>query len=66
MAGRILCAFLLAGTVGIGTVSAQGWPTRTITPAIPFAPGNASDITALVVLDQVSKQLGQQAGIQKQ
>jgi tripartite-type tricarboxylate transporter receptor subunit TctC len=59
MVGRIFCAFLLAGTVGVGTVSAQGWPTRTITAVIPFAPGNANDITARVVLDQVSKQLGQ-------
>jgi tripartite-type tricarboxylate transporter receptor subunit TctC len=39
--------------------SAQDWPSRNITAIIPFAPGNANDITARIVLDQVSKQLGQ-------
>jgi tripartite-type tricarboxylate transporter receptor subunit TctC len=45
--------------VGVGTVSAQSWPTRTITAIVPFAAGNANDIAARVVLDQVSKQFGQ-------
>jgi tripartite-type tricarboxylate transporter receptor subunit TctC len=57
--GRIFCAFLLAGTLTVGAASAQSWPTRTITAVIPFPPGSASDITARVVLKQVSKQLAQ-------
>jgi tripartite-type tricarboxylate transporter receptor subunit TctC len=38
---------------------AQAWPSRTITAIIPFAPGNANDIVGRIVLDQLSKQLGQ-------
>ena len=38
---------------------AQAWPSRTITAIIPFAAGNANDIVARIVLDQVSKQVGQ-------
>jgi tripartite-type tricarboxylate transporter receptor subunit TctC len=38
---------------------AQAWPSRTITAIIPFAPGNANDIVGRIVLDQVSKQVGQ-------
>ena len=37
----------------------QSYPTRNITAIIPFAPGNANDITARIVLEQVGKQLGQ-------
>ena len=39
--------------------SAQAWPSRTITAIVPFAAGNANDIVGRIVLDQVSKQLGQ-------
>ena len=39
--------------------SAQNYPSRNITAIIPFAPGNANDITARIVLEQVGKQLGQ-------
>jgi tripartite-type tricarboxylate transporter receptor subunit TctC len=38
---------------------AQAWPSRTITAIVPFAAGNANDIVARIVLDQVSKQVGQ-------
>jgi tripartite-type tricarboxylate transporter receptor subunit TctC len=58
MLARVFCALILAGTL-TGPVSAQSWPTRAITAIIPLAPGNANDITARVVLDQISKQLGQ-------
>jgi tripartite-type tricarboxylate transporter receptor subunit TctC len=39
--------------------SAQAWPTRTITAVVPFAAGNAIDAVARVLMDQLSKQLGQ-------
>jgi tripartite-type tricarboxylate transporter receptor subunit TctC len=39
--------------------SAQAWPSRTMTAIIPFAAGNANDIVGRIVLDQVSKQVGQ-------
>jgi tripartite-type tricarboxylate transporter receptor subunit TctC len=38
---------------------AQTWPNRTITVVIPLAAGNAIDIAGRIVLDQVSKQVGQ-------
>jgi tripartite-type tricarboxylate transporter receptor subunit TctC len=38
---------------------AQAWPTKTIQAVIPFAPGNANDVAGRIVLDQLSKQLGQ-------
>jgi tripartite-type tricarboxylate transporter receptor subunit TctC len=38
---------------------AQDWPTRTITAVVPLGAGSASDLIARVVMDQVSRQLGQ-------
>jgi tripartite-type tricarboxylate transporter receptor subunit TctC len=38
---------------------AQTWPTRSIAAISPFSAGNAVDIVGRVVLDQVSRQLGQ-------
>ena len=58
MLARVFCALFLAGTLA-GPAAAQSWPSRAITAVIPFAPGNANDITARVVLDQISKQIGQ-------
>lgn len=38
---------------------AQDWPTRNITAVVPLGAGSASDLIARVVMDQVSKQVGQ-------
>jgi tripartite-type tricarboxylate transporter receptor subunit TctC len=38
---------------------AQAWPARAITAVVPLAAGSASDVMGRVVLDQVSKQIGQ-------
>ena len=38
---------------------AQAWPARNIQVVIPFAPGNANDVVGRIVLDQLSRQLGQ-------
>lgn len=43
----------------ISPAAAQEWPTRAITAISPFSAGNANDIVGRVVLDPVSKQLGQ-------
>jgi tripartite-type tricarboxylate transporter receptor subunit TctC len=48
---------LLAASASIA--QAQSWPTRTVTVVSPFTAGNANDMVARVVLDQVSKKLGQ-------
>jgi tripartite-type tricarboxylate transporter receptor subunit TctC len=45
--------------IGLSAASAQTYPARNLNAIIPFAPGNANDITARIVLDQVSKQIGQ-------
>ena len=47
-----MCASAAAG-------HAQNYPNRNITAIIPFAAGNANDITARIVFEQLSKQLGQ-------
>ena len=39
--------------------SADSWPTRPVQVISPFTAGNANDIVARIVLDQVSRQIGQ-------
>jgi len=59
MSLRLLCgvvAVLLAGPL---KAAAEDWPSRAIQVISPFTAGNANDIVARVVLDQVSKRLGQ-------
>ena len=38
---------------------AQTWPSRTIMAISPFSAGNAADVVGRIVLDQMSKQMGQ-------
>ena len=38
---------------------AQAWPTHDIRAIIPLAPGNAQDVVGRIVLDQLSRQIGQ-------
>ena len=47
---------LLAETAATG---AENWPTRAIGVISPFTAGNANDTVARVVLDQVTRQIGQ-------
>ena len=56
---RALGAFAALALALPQAAHAQGWPNRTITTVIPLAAGNAIDIAGRIVLDQVSKQLGQ-------
>jgi tripartite-type tricarboxylate transporter receptor subunit TctC len=42
-----------------GAASAQSWPSRPVTVVVPFTPGTAVDISARVVMDEVSRQIGQ-------
>ena len=62
IAMKMLCAAAM-GAITLGTSvvpsAAQSWPTRNITAIIPFAPGNANDITGRIVFEQLGKQLGQ-------
>ncbi len=58
---RALCGAIAGAVVmaGASTAVAEGWPTRAMQVISPFTAGNANDIVARVVLDQVSRQLGQ-------
>ena len=53
----VLCAIftVAASNAAFG----QPWPSKNIVAVIPFAPGNANDIVGRIVLEQLSKQLGQ-------
>src|SRR5262245_29011798 len=52
-------ALIAAAAVFAHPAMAQAWPTRTITVVVPLGAGSASDIMARVVMDQVSRQVGQ-------
>ena len=56
---------LAAGAVALPRPAhAQAWPTRTITLIVPFAPGGATDVSARVVAEHMSRTLGQQIVVQ--
>jgi tripartite-type tricarboxylate transporter receptor subunit TctC len=44
---------------GVSAAAAQAWPTRAIQAISPFSAGSANEIVARIVLDQVSRQIGQ-------
>jgi tripartite-type tricarboxylate transporter receptor subunit TctC len=52
VAGAVLAA-------GASAADAQAWPTRAIQAISPFSAGSANEIVARIVLDQVSRQIGQ-------
>src|SRR5207244_7489946 len=56
LAGAILA---LAVSIAPHAAYAQAYPSKPIMAVIPFAPGNANDVVARIVLDQLQKQLGQ-------
>jgi tripartite-type tricarboxylate transporter receptor subunit TctC len=55
--GRLLAAASLA--LACPLASAQGFPSRPVKIVVPFAPGGNLDITARVLGESMSKQLGQ-------
>src|SRR6516164_10848991 len=62
MRSRRLLSGVVAGAVAsvsiAGPVAAE-WPTRPIQVVSPFSAGSANEIVGRVVLDQVSRQIGQ-------
>ena len=58
---RSLCSAIAGVAFVTAAAAAEGeaWPTRAIQVISPFTAGNANDTVARVVLDQVSRQLGQ-------
>jgi tripartite-type tricarboxylate transporter receptor subunit TctC len=57
--GALACVSVVAAILASDVALAQGYPSRTISAVIPFAPGNANDVVGRIVLDQLSRQLGQ-------
>src|SRR5215831_13933353 len=55
LAAGLALAFLL----GNGPARAQDYPSRPITVIIPFAGGSASDVVSRIMLDRISKNMGQ-------
>lgn len=45
-------------------VRAQGWPARTITLIVPFAPGGATDVAARIIAEHMARTLGTQIVVQ--
>jgi tripartite-type tricarboxylate transporter receptor subunit TctC len=54
--GAALAIAALAGSTG---AQAQGYPNRAITVIIPFAGGSASDVVTRIMLDKMSRSMGQ-------
>jgi tripartite-type tricarboxylate transporter receptor subunit TctC len=52
-------AIALAAIASGPTAQAQDYPTRAITVIIPFAGGSASDVVSRIMLDRMSKSMGQ-------
>ena len=59
LTGLLLGALVVGSMAWATQASAQSYPSHNITAIIPFAPGNANDITARIVLEQIGKQMGQ-------
>jgi tripartite-type tricarboxylate transporter receptor subunit TctC len=50
---------ILALAVPSTQASAQSWPTRPIRAIVPYTAGSGTDVTARVILNQLSSELGQ-------
>jgi tripartite-type tricarboxylate transporter receptor subunit TctC len=46
-------------SLGLGSASAQNWPSRPIKMVVPFPPGGSTDIIGRLVADQLGRDLGQ-------
>ncbi len=62
--GRRQFLHLAAGAAALGAMprgaSGQAYPSRPVTMIVPFAPGGATDVTARIVGEHMSRTLGQQ------
>ena len=56
--GRCLMASFALALLGVAA-HAQNYPTRAITAIVPFASGSASDVVSRILLDRMSRSMGQ-------
>ncbi len=56
---RASCAAIIVLLAGTATSLSQTWPSRPISVVSVFSAGNATDTVARIVLEQVSKDIGQ-------
>ena len=61
---RIVCAVALASITWLSCGWAQQFPSKPIRLVVPFPPGASADITARVVTESLTKQLGQPAVVE--
>src|SRR5215211_4186620 len=59
MIGRLIQAGLALTAIVGHCAYAEDYPTRPITTIIPFAGGSASDVVSRIMLDRMSKSMGQ-------
>ena len=59
-----LAAGAAALPAGSHVANAQAWPSRNITLIVPFAPGGATDVSARLIAEHMTRTLGQQVVIQ--
>ena len=60
----LLCVAALALCAAPSELSAQGYPSRSITVVVPFPAGGPSDVVARIVTDHMSNTLGHQLVIE--
>ncbi len=58
IAARLILGGVFSAVLA-GTVNAQTYPSRPITAIIPFAGGSASDVVSRIMLERMSKSMGQ-------
>ena len=58
MNGRVIAVAIAFAGIASNALG-QGWPNRPIRVVVPFTAGSGSDIATRVVMEQLSKQLGQ-------
>ena len=61
-AGRLLtrCSFIAACTLAMSGAWSQNYPTKPVKIIVPFAAGGVADITARVLSQKMSENIGQQ------
>ena len=58
IAARLILGSVLSALI-TGAAHAQAYPSRPITAIIPFAGGSASDVVSRIMLERMSRSMGQ-------